>query len=133
MPRPRRVNVVRTHRGGFERVESRVNELKKGSAMPICGEAQTRLPLYFSRKGREKAECTAFAQGHILHVPLISDALAQIECLTTQIQMSGDHAIVVGLVEGAQTPHGKTTSVLRRKIRLFRPLIGSISHSRLGH
>jgi flavin reductase ActVB len=90
--------------------------------MPIYSEAQTRLPLYFSRKGREKAECTAFAQGHILHVPLISDALAQIECLTTQIQMSGDHPIVVGLVEGAQTRVGKPLLYFAGKNGSFAPL-----------
>ena len=41
-----------------------------------------------------------------LYIVLIPDALAHIECLTSQILMSGDHAIVVGLVEGAVIREG---------------------------
>jgi flavin reductase (DIM6/NTAB) family NADH-FMN oxidoreductase RutF len=68
---------------------------------------QSEIASRFARKGREKAEKTTFEHGHILNVPLIPEALAQIECLTTQIMLSGDHAIVVGLVEGALMRAGK--------------------------
>lgn len=61
----------------------------------------------FARKGRDKASRTALEHGRVLHVPLIPDALAQVECLTSQILMSGDHAIVVGLVEAAVTRPGE--------------------------
>jgi flavin reductase (DIM6/NTAB) family NADH-FMN oxidoreductase RutF len=37
---------------------------------------------------------------------LITGSLAKIECLTCQIIMSGDHAIVVGIVEAATTEAG---------------------------
>ncbi len=61
----------------------------------------------FARKGRDKAANAVFEWGACLGVPLIPGALAQIECVTSQIFMSGDHAIVVGLVEGASTRDGQ--------------------------
>ena len=79
----------------------------------------------FASKGREKLERTAFAHGPMLQVPLIPGALAQVECLTSQILLSGDHAIVVRLVEAAQTRVGGTIAVLRRELRVFRPAVCS--------
>jgi flavin reductase (DIM6/NTAB) family NADH-FMN oxidoreductase RutF len=72
----------------------------------LLDHTQFQIAAKFARKGREKIENTEFAQGHTLHCPLIPDALAHIECLTSQILMSGDHAIVVGLVEGAVIREG---------------------------
>ena len=56
----------------------------------------------------------------MLQVPLIQGALAQIECVTSEIFMSGDHAIVVGQVEGASThtPDERPDRAVRR------PLVG---------
>lgn len=61
----------------------------------------------FACKGRHKTANTVFDRGERLDVPLIPGALAQIECRTDQIVLSGDHAIVVGLVEGARTRDGQ--------------------------
>jgi flavin reductase ActVB len=67
----------------------------------LLHQSQTELATLFAKKGREKIERTTFAQGTKLRCPLIPDALAHVECATNQILISGDHAIVVGVVEGA--------------------------------
>ena len=55
-------------------------------------------------------------------VPLIPNALAHIECLTNQIFISGDHAIVIGLVEEALTYDGQPLLYYSRQYGTFRPL-----------
>jgi flavin reductase ActVB len=79
----------------------------KAFGVSVLDRAQSELATRFSRKGRGKIDNTTFARGHTLHCPLIPEALAHIECLTNQILLSGDHAIVVGLVEGALTRIGE--------------------------
>jgi len=83
---------------------------------------QSQLATLFARKGREKVECTAFAQGRTLQCPLIPDALAHIECTTNQILISGDHAIIVGLVEDAFTRAGDPLLYFGGKYGTFVPL-----------
>jgi flavin reductase (DIM6/NTAB) family NADH-FMN oxidoreductase RutF len=78
----------------------------KAFGVSLLDHSQCELATLFSRKGRSKIDNTAFAQGHTLHCPLIPGALAHVECLTNQILLSGDHAIVIGLVEGAVTRAG---------------------------
>jgi flavin reductase (DIM6/NTAB) family NADH-FMN oxidoreductase RutF len=87
----------------------------------LCGN-QSPIATLFARKGRDKAERTAFAHGQVLHVPLIPDALAHIECLTSQILLSGDHAIVVGLVEGAHICRGNPLLYFSGDYGTFAPL-----------
>jgi len=58
----------------------------------------------------------------MLHVPLIAGALAKIECLTSQIIMSGDHAIVVGLVEAATTEAGDPLLYFAGQYGTFTPV-----------
>ncbi len=67
-----------------------------GVSLLAC--TQSHVASIFARKGREKLERTAFAHGPVLQVPLIPDALAQVECLTSQILLSGDHAIVIAWI-----------------------------------
>ena len=78
----------------------------KAFGISVLAGNQSQIATLFSKKGREKSERTTFAQGQMLHAPLIPGALAKIECLTSQIIMSGDHAIVVGIVEAATTQAG---------------------------
>jgi flavin reductase (DIM6/NTAB) family NADH-FMN oxidoreductase RutF len=78
----------------------------KAFGVSLLSSAQSATASIFARKGREKAQSMTFAPGQVLHVPLIPDSLAHIECLTSQILLSGDHAIVVGLVEASQTRAG---------------------------
>ena len=68
----------------------------------LCA-TQADIATRFAVKGQDKLAGTRLETGHTLAVPLIADALAQIECSTSQIFISGDHAIVVGLVEAART------------------------------
>jgi len=78
----------------------------KAFGVSLLSSSQSEVASRFARKGRDKTAQTSFAEGKVLHVPLIHDALAQIECLTSQILLSGDHAIVVGLVEAARPVSG---------------------------
>jgi flavin reductase ActVB len=83
---------------------------------------QSELATLFARKGSEKTEKTAFEHGTALHVPLIPDAMVHIECLTSQIFLSGDHAIVIGLVEEARTYPGQPLLYFDRCYGTFNPL-----------
>ncbi len=58
-------------------------------------------------------------------MPLVPGALARIECLTHEIFMSGDHAIVVGMVEGVQTRDGQPLLYFSRQYGGFTPLTGT--------
>jgi flavin reductase ActVB len=78
----------------------------KAFGVSVLTSNQNQIAALFARKGPEKTTSTTFARGRVLQVPLIPDALAHVECLTSQILLSGDHAIVVGLVEGAQIYQG---------------------------
>ncbi len=55
-------------------------------------------------------------------MPLIAASLAQIECATSQIFISGDHAIVVGLVEAARTHAGGALLYFGRSFGTFAQL-----------
>src|SRR5215216_7183808 len=76
----------------------------------------------FATKGADKTGKTNFVEGKALHVPLIPDALAHIECLTNQIFISGDHAIVIGLVEEALTFEGQPLLYYSRQYGTFSPM-----------
>jgi flavin reductase (DIM6/NTAB) family NADH-FMN oxidoreductase RutF len=80
----------------------------------------------FALKGTEKCANTRFEMGHVLPVPLIAASLAQIECRTSQIFSSGDHAIVVGLVEAARTRGGEPLLYFARRFGSFTPLATDI-------
>ncbi len=76
----------------------------------------------FATKGRDKTLGAKFEQGTTLQAPLLPDSLAQIECLTNQIVMSGDHAIIVGLVESARTHTREPLLYFARQFGRFTPL-----------
>jgi flavin reductase (DIM6/NTAB) family NADH-FMN oxidoreductase RutF len=78
----------------------------KAFGVSLLGRKQSQIASLFATKGREKIERTPFSVGGTLQVPLIRDSLAEIECLTSQVFVSGDHAIVVGLVEAVRTRSG---------------------------
>lgn len=73
----------------------------KAFGVSLLERSQFPIATKLARRGRDKIESTEFARGHILHCPLIPGVLAHVECVTSQILMNGDHAIVVGVVEGA--------------------------------
>ena len=78
----------------------------------------------FAVKGQEKHSGTRLETGVTLPVPLVADSLAQIECSTSQIFISGDHAIVVGLVEAARTRAEEPLLYFGRRFGSFAPLAG---------
>jgi len=89
----------------------------------LCAQ-QVEVARRFATKKPDKTRNMTFERGTSLPVPLISGSLAQIECLTSQIFISGDHAIVVGLVEAARTHHGEPLLYFARKFGSFAPLAG---------
>lgn len=88
----------------------------------VLGAGQSEVASRFAVKGADKSAGMAFDQGPALGVPLIAGSLAQLECLTNQIFISGDHAIVVGLVESARTRDGEPLLYFGRKFGTFSAL-----------
>jgi flavin reductase ActVB len=88
----------------------------------LLSDQQSELATLFAGKGSEKTEKTSFEAGTTLQVPLIPEALVHIECLTNQIFLSGDHAIIVGLVEEARTYEGQPLLYYSRQYGTFSPL-----------
>ncbi len=78
----------------------------------------------FANQSRERAGPEWFEGGPQLRAPLIRGALAQIECLTHELFVSGDHAIVVGMVEGVHTRDGQPLLYFSRQYGGFTPLTG---------
>ncbi|MEP7314702.1 MAG: flavin reductase family protein [Pseudomonadota bacterium] len=80
----------------------------------------------FAIKSADKAVGTTFETGLVLPVPLIAGALAQVECRTNQIFISGDHAILVGLVEAARTFAQEPLLYYKQQFGSFVPLVNAI-------
>jgi flavin reductase (DIM6/NTAB) family NADH-FMN oxidoreductase RutF len=79
----------------------------KAFGVSLLGRGQSQVASLFATKGREKIERTSFSVGGTLKVPLIPDSLAEVECLTSQVFVSGDHAIIAGVVEAARIRSGE--------------------------
>jgi len=88
----------------------------------LLRDSQADVAQLFATSGPEKTGKTVFEDGKALRVPLIPNALAHVECLTNQIFISGDHAIVVGLVEEARTFDGEPLLYFARRYGTFCPL-----------
>jgi flavin reductase ActVB len=97
----------------------------KAFGVSLLSVEQAEVARLFASKGKEKTRVTKFDDGSSLHVPLIPEALAQIECTTSQVVLSGDHAIVMGLVEAARTRTGKPLLYFARQYGSFSPLEGT--------
>ena len=96
----------------------------KAFGVSLLTTRQVEIAQRFATKNPEKTSNMIFERGTNLPVPLIAGSLAQIECLTNQIYISGDHAIVVGLVEAARTLQGEPLLYFARKFGSFTPLAG---------
>jgi flavin reductase ActVB len=94
----------------------------KAFGVSLLSETQSETAQRFALKGRDKTEHTKFDLGVALQVPLIPDSLAQIECLTNQIVLSGDHAIIIGVVEAARIFEGEPLLYFARRYGSFRSL-----------
>jgi flavin reductase ActVB len=91
-----------------------------GVSVLAAGQAQ--VARQFAVKGTDKTRGISMETGSTLAVPLVADALAQIECSTSQIFISGDHAIVVGLVEAARVRAGDPLLYYGRNFGTFAAL-----------
>jgi flavin reductase ActVB len=91
----------------------------KSFGVSLLSARQADVARRFATKGADKIADTRFDIGQTLNVPLIAESLAQIECLTNQIFISGDHAIVVGLVEAACTRAGEPLLYFARRFGSF--------------
>jgi flavin reductase ActVB len=96
----------------------------KAFGVSLLSVEQAYVARLFASKGKEKTRVTQFDDGTSLHVPLIPDALAQIECATSQVVLSGDHVILIGLVEAARTRKGQPLLYFARQYGSFTPLEG---------
>ncbi len=73
----------------------------------LLGRQQSAIARVFATKGVNKSGAVEFTRGTVLDVPLIPTAIAHVECRTSQITLSGDHAIIVGTVEAADPIGGE--------------------------
>jgi flavin reductase ActVB len=94
----------------------------KAFGVSLLRSEQAEVAQRFASKGPEKTAVTQFDEGVVLPVPLIPGSLAQIECSTDQVVKSGDHAIVVGLVESARIGEGQPLLYFNRGFGFFTPL-----------
>lgn len=88
----------------------------------LLSHKQVGVATLFASKGSEKTEKTSFEEGATLHVPLIPGSLGHIECQTSQIFLSGDHAIIIGQVEDARIHEGEPLLYYNRQFGTFSPL-----------
>ena len=88
----------------------------------VLAASQADVAARFAVKGGDKTAGTRIESGPVLAAPLITGALAQIECSTSQIFISGDHAIVVGLVESASTREDEPLLYFSRRFGTFASL-----------
>jgi flavin reductase ActVB len=88
----------------------------------VLAATQADIARRFAIKSADKAVGTALETGRTLPVPLIVGALAQVECRTNQIFISGDHAILVGLVEDARTFEHEPLLYYQQQFGSFVPL-----------
>ncbi len=93
----------------------------------VLHSGQADIAALFATKGADKAANTSIVSGVSLHVPLIPGATAHVECLTTRIVDSGDHALLVALVEAARTLRRPSLLYQARRYGMFTP-IGSSDH-----
>lgn len=94
----------------------------KTFGVSLLGAHQADVAKRFAIRGADKISGTSFETGQVLPVPLIADSLAHIECSTSQIFISGDHAIIVGLVEATRVREGEPLLYFAKRFGSFSPL-----------
>ncbi len=94
----------------------------KAFGVSLLGAHQADIGQRFATKGSRKIAETRFETGPVLNVPLIPGSMMQIECLTTEIFKSGDHVIVVGMVESARDSGGAPLLYFSRQFGTFQPI-----------
>jgi flavin reductase ActVB len=93
----------------------------KSFGVSLLSAHQASVARRFATRGADKTAGTRFETGQVLDVPLIAESLVQVECLTNQTFISGDHAIIVGLVEAARPRDGEPLLYFARQFGSFTP------------
>jgi flavin reductase ActVB len=86
---------------------------------------QAAIAALFATKRADKTDNTRLEVGVLLQVPLIPDALAHVECITTRSIVSGDHALLIGSVEAARMTVREALLYQARRYGTFTPLESS--------
>jgi flavin reductase (DIM6/NTAB) family NADH-FMN oxidoreductase RutF len=94
----------------------------KAFGVSLLSIEQSDVAQLFASKGDAKNRNTTFEVGQTVSVPLIPNALAHIECSTAQVVVSGDHAIIIGLVEAARTSQRRPLLYFARQYGSFNPI-----------
>jgi flavin reductase (DIM6/NTAB) family NADH-FMN oxidoreductase RutF len=85
--------------------------LASGSwAVSILAEDAEKTARWLATRGRPldgQLEGLAHHPGPVTGAPVLDDALAVLECVTTAVHDAGDHSIVVGQVEAVSVPDGR--------------------------
>jgi flavin reductase (DIM6/NTAB) family NADH-FMN oxidoreductase RutF len=91
----------------------------KAFGVSLLAADQADIARQFARKGPDKIANASFDYGRVIEVPLIPGALAHIECSTNQVVTSGDHAIIVGLIEAMRDRQGQPLIYFARRYGSF--------------
>jgi flavin reductase (DIM6/NTAB) family NADH-FMN oxidoreductase RutF len=75
-------------------------------AISVLHEEQKELSAHFARSGRDRFETVDWRPGET-GPPVLSDALAILECTVTQMVEAGDHVVVIGEVAHAAWREGR--------------------------
>jgi flavin reductase (DIM6/NTAB) family NADH-FMN oxidoreductase RutF len=94
----------------------------KAFGVSLLAADQTNLAQQFASKGRDKIKNASFESGSALEVPLLPGSLGHIECRTNEVFTSGDHAIIVGLIEAVRVREGHPLLYFARRYGSFSPL-----------
>ena len=79
-------------------------------AVSILAEDAEKTARWLATRGRPlegQLEGLAHHPGPVTGAPVLDDALAVLECVTTAVHDAGDHSIVVGQVEAVSVPDGR--------------------------
>ena len=82
-------------------------------AVSILAEDAEKTARWLATRGRPlegQLEGLAYHTGQVTGAPVLKDALAVLECVTTAVYDGGDHSIVVGRVEAASVPADRPSS-----------------------
>ena len=82
-------------------------------AVSILAEDAEKTARWLATRGRPlegQLEGLAHHPGPVTGAPVLDDALAVLECVTTAVHDAGDHSIVVGQVVGVSVPADRSSS-----------------------
>ncbi|MBS1888553.1 MAG: flavin reductase family protein [Actinobacteria bacterium] len=100
-------------------------------AVNILHEGQAELARRFATKGPGKFDGVAVLEG-AAGMPLIADALAQVECEVAEEVVGGTHSVFLAHVLGAAAAGGRPLAYFRGRFGRLRPAVESDAPDRAG-